>query len=178
MPAIDIIDIESSGLSSKSYPIEVGITLSNGDTYSTLIRPCDGWEYWDESAAELHGISKEELIEKGKPIDEVCREINELCKGRVLYSDGWTYDSSWMNTLFGFAGISPSFRISALDPLFGENWSSCLWREMKEQIAISMSTSLHRALTDAMIISQTFLAYQSLFEDRLAGQPANASLAI
>lgn len=166
-PDIDIIDIESSGLSSSSYPIEIAIALTNGKVYSALIRPIAEWTYWDETAAALHGITREQLLQDGKPIEQVCEEINQLCQDRVLYSDGWTYDSAWLNKLFGHAGVNARFRVSSLDPLLGENWSALRWKLLKADIAEKLTQRQHRALTDVFIIREAFQEYRDLLKSPL-----------
>lgn len=158
--SFNIIDIESSGLSSNSFPIEIGIVLDSGETYSALIRPLPCWDYWDESAEALHGISKQQLLREGKTANEVCQEINRFCEGKTLYSDGWTYDSAWLNKLFGYAGIIPRFRITALEPLLGESWSSLRWQHLKKQASNVLGLKNHRAMADALIIQNALNRFQ------------------
>ena len=79
-----IIDVEASGFGYDSYPIEVGVVLSNGLRFSRMIRPLPDWTHWDASAESLHGISQKELQRHGHNPFEVARELNELLAGQTV----------------------------------------------------------------------------------------------
>ncbi len=53
-----VIDIEASGFGRNSYPIEVGYVLPDGRAGCMLVAPAPGWTHWDESAAQVHGITR------------------------------------------------------------------------------------------------------------------------
>ena len=79
-----IIDIEASGFGNGSYPIEVGLALPDGSTHCFIIRPASNWTHWDSSAQAIHGISRETLIESGKPPPEVADSLNRLVAGQKV----------------------------------------------------------------------------------------------
>ena len=84
----NIIDIEASGFGGTSYPIEIGIVLSSGEKYCSLIKPELNWTHWSEEAEHVHHISKEILQQRGKPALQVAIAINEFLEGKTVYSDG------------------------------------------------------------------------------------------
>jgi len=151
-----ILDFEASGFGAQSYPIEVGVVRSDGKKFCSLIRPFDDWIHWDEHAQSLHGISRSHLLSYGRPGIEVCQQLNELLQGETAYSDGWVVDSPWMTKLFARAGVSPSFRLSALEYVLNERQMAD-WRITKEQVLSSRQESRHRASSDAEVIQQTYM---------------------
>lgn len=168
---ISVLDIEASGIGSHSYPIEVGITLSSGETYSRLIKPIDSWTHWELQAELLHRISREQLLSNGVSLTQVCHELNELCENRILYSDAWVHDSSWLNKLFGFAGILPKFSISPIETLLGDGWTANKWLNVKKQVIQRLGIRPHRALSDALVISEAYKEYLS--ETEKTNEPPN-----
>lgn len=150
----NVIDIEASGLGSHSYPIEVGIVLGNGATYESLITPPDNWQHWDDEAEQIHGISRETLRTQGRPLREVCEEINRLCANKTLYSDCWVYDSPWLTKMFAEAGVAPRFKCSPIEAILDDEHLEN-WGEYKEEFVRNVQIVPHRALNDAIIISET-----------------------
>ena len=67
-----IIDVEASGFSSHSYPIEVGVIRSDGARFCRLIRPYPQWSHWDKKAEALHGLSRDHLQKWGNDGRDVC----------------------------------------------------------------------------------------------------------
>ncbi len=65
-----VIDIEASGFGHDSYPIEVGYVLADGRARCMLVAPVPGWTHWDESAAQVHGITGAALQAHGAGRDE------------------------------------------------------------------------------------------------------------
>lgn len=152
LPAI--IDIEASGFGKGSYPIEVGFVLGDGSTYCTLILPEADWTHWDESAERIHGVDRSVLQVHGKPVDEVCRQINQRLHGQTLYSDGWMHDYSWLGRLFDAAGSFPAFRLKDLRELLGDCEQS-VWHATRDEIEARLQVRRHRASTDARILQET-----------------------
>ncbi len=148
-----VIDLEASGLSSQSYPIEVGIVLDTGQRYQSLIRPLEDWTHWDPSAEALHGISRAELLKQGRPIRKVCEEINELCLGQTLYSDCWVFDNSWLNNLFARAGIPRRFACAPIEMMLTEQQLG-RFAECKSAVSEHDSVAKHRAMNDALVIQK------------------------
>jgi hypothetical protein len=150
-----IIDLEASGFGKNSYPIEVGYILGNGDTFCSLIKPAEGWDKWDESAEEVHGISQEILLNAGKPVSEIAQTINEQLSGNTIYSDAWGNDSSWLGLLFDEANMPMRFRMDSIRSLLTEE-QTALWHDTKEKVIESISLKRHRASADAAILQKTF----------------------
>jgi hypothetical protein len=150
-----ILDFEASGLGIDSYPIEVGIILADGRKYCTLIKPAHNWLHWDQSAEELHRISRGILLSYGKPIVEVANELNRLLAEKTIYSDGWVVDKPWLNKLFYHANLMPSFFLSPLENILSE-LQMALWSTSKQAVIEELALSRHRASTDALIIQETY----------------------
>src|SRR5271154_6308153 len=61
-----IINIESSGLGTDSWPVSVAWrVLDSGREGHILIKPAPTWHGWDDEAEEIHGISRERLEREG-----------------------------------------------------------------------------------------------------------------
>ena len=112
-----IIDIEASGFGAGSYPIEVGVAMPDGETHCFLIRPEEEWVHWDEQAEGIHGISRDTLVSRGRPIREVALTLNLLLAEQTLYSDAWGMDNSWLGRLFYDAGVPQEFRLDTFRKL-------------------------------------------------------------
>ena len=151
-----IIDIEASGFGGDSYPIEIGLAFSAKQRFCRLIRPQADWLHWSEEAQALHGISRAVLVDKGVNVNRVCLELNQLLDTKTVYSDGWVVDSPWLNRLYESAGISRSFKISALEMILNEH-QMALWHPTKDRLFAISTHRRHRASHDAAIIQMTYL---------------------
>lgn len=151
----NIIDIEASGFGGESYPIEIGLVLSNGVTFCTLVLPYEGWVHWNKEAEQVHNISRETLKAYGKPVGEVAHQLNEILEGMTLYSDGWVVDKPWLTTLFYASGVEMKFSVSPLEMILSEAQMN-LWHETKDKVIIQENIQRHRASNDALIIQKTF----------------------
>lgn len=152
----NIIDFEASGFGVESYPIEVGVVLSSGQKYSTLINPASDWLYWDQKAEQVHGLCVEDLRAHGKPITTVARELNSFLADRTVYSDGWVVDKPWLSKLYYQCGMTPSFFLSPLENILKEHQME-IWTQTKLQVIADLALTRHRASTDALIIQETFV---------------------
>ena len=148
-----VIDIEASGFGLSSYPIEIGLVLANGATYCALVKPHASWTHWDRGAAKVHGISLSELKENGKAIADICQDLNTLCDGQILYTDCWAHDYHWLSKLYTAAGVHCSFRLSPIEYLLSEPQMQS-WSQRKKDYAKEANIKTHRALNDALIISE------------------------
>lgn len=143
------IDLEASGLGSKSWPVEVGWAFENGETASVLIRPHDSWtdDSWDERAEALHGLTRPQLEHEGVEPREACRMMNEAFAGLRVYSDAPDWDGFWLFRLFSAAGLRQSFTIldyaRLIRPLLGGRQNAVLER------AARLAPRRHRAADDA-----------------------------
>ena len=150
-----IIDVEASGLGRGSYPIEVGVAMPDGATHCMIIRRQAEWRHWDEHAERLHGISREILEFYGREPDDVATHLNQWLAGRVVYSDAWGNDSSWLGLLFDCAGIVQQFKLESLRSLLSERQLQH-WHGIKEQVIAASNIRRHRASNDALILQKTF----------------------
>jgi hypothetical protein len=151
----NIIDFEASGFGFESYPIEVGVVLSSGQKYCTLIKPASDWLYWDREAEKIHGLCVEDLHAHGKPISTVIRELNSFLGNTTLYSDGWVVDKPWLSKLYYRCGMTPSFFLSPLEIILKEDQMD-IWSQTKMKVIADLALTRHRASTDALIIQETF----------------------
>ena len=152
-----VIDFEASGLSKKSYPIEVGIT--NGAVhYTALIKPMSHWAYWEVEAEKVHNIALDEIMKNGEDPLSVANELNSIIKTSKIYCDNIQWDGFWLNALFSDNGISPTFQILDLQDILktGRQWR--LFETKINELEQSGKYSKHRALDDAKVI-QSSLKY-------------------
>jgi len=108
------IDLEASGLSADSYPIEVAWKdAASGEQDSFMIDPASvpGWDYWDEYAEELHGLDPERLARDGITADAACRRLSECLADRLLVCDAYDYDLFWLRRLFDSQALPLPFRL-------------------------------------------------------------------
>lgn len=156
----NIIDIEASGFGSASYPIEVGIVLQDQSKYCSLIQPPPDWNHWDTEAEKVHRIGRNTLQTHGKPMQSVATTLNELLQGKVIYSDGWVVDKTWLDTLFYRARVRMEFRVSPLELILSEQQME-RWHATKESILAGMKDRRHRASFDAWLIQETYRQTQA-----------------
>lgn len=162
-----VIYFEASGSGSESYPIEVGVVTSAGERYCSLILPHDDWQYWDDDAESLHGLSRDLLLKKGRPIRDVCCEINVFANNAMLYSDAWVDDKPWLTKLFYFGGLEPEFTFSPIEAIVLEEQLE-MWDDVKTRVFQASNFVRHRASNNAFVIQQTFLETRRLYRKRSA----------
>lgn len=150
-----IIDIEASGFGDASYPIEIGVALNAGKKFCTLISPAPDWTHWDDSAEQVHHVSRAMLTSHGKSVQEVAQQLNNLLNGKTLYSDGWVVDHPWLIRLFAAAGKAQAFHVSPLEIILSEAQMD-IWHQTKDQVIAQLKLNRHRASNDAWIIQETF----------------------
>ena len=158
-----IIDVEASGFGVGSYPIEIGVVLSDRTTHCYLIKPEPVWVHWDVKAESLHGISRELLMEKGQPIREVAECLNRILRGQTVYSDAWSYDSSWIGKLYDEAELMQGFKVETLRRILTDQQLSA-WEPTRARVEEELALQRHRASSDAMLI-------QTVFERTSASNP-------
>ena len=150
-----IVDIEASGFGVGSYPIEVSVVLSDQSIHCFLIRPEESWVHWDKNAEALHGISREMLHEHGRPIREVADGLNRLLRSQTVYSDAWSYDSSWLGKLYDAADMLQGFRLETLRVILSER-QMAIWEAVRLEVVDELKLKRHRASADARIIQVTY----------------------
>ncbi len=85
------LDFEASSLAKRSYPIEVGWVFEDGLGAEYLIRPAPDWTDWDEEAAAVHGIRREDL-ENATPHETVARIMVDQLSGHELLAQRETVE--------------------------------------------------------------------------------------
>ena len=151
-----IIDLEASGFGRGSYPIEVGFALEDRQVHSFLIRPAQSWTHWSDEAEKIHGISRAQLQEHGLNPREIVLKMNELLAGKTLYSDAWSFDSSWIGRLFDEAELIQRFRIETVNKLLNEAQMEA-WHDTKQHLWDELNVGRHRAANDVKVLQETFL---------------------
>ena len=151
-----VIDLEASGFGRGSYPIEVGVALKDGSTRCFLIRPAPGWTHWDPEAEAMHGISRDLLMSHGRSVHEVAEQLNELLLYKMVYSDAWGHDQSWLALLFDAAGLPRRFRVESLRCLLEESHLD-YWESEKATALHGLQNVRHRASNDALVLQRTLL---------------------
>tara|TARA_Y100000588_G_scaffold306474_1_gene330186 strand:- start:496 stop:996 length:501 start_codon:yes stop_codon:yes gene_type:complete len=150
-----IIDLEASGFGRGSYPIEVGYALEDRQTVSYLVKPASDWQHWSEEAEQIHGISRDLLQEEGLTPREIALKMNENLRGKTLYSDAWSYDTSWMGRLFDEAGLIQRFRIETINRILTPEQMEA-WYDTKKDLWDEFGVQRHRAANDVRVLQETF----------------------
>ena len=151
----NIIDIEASGFGRGSYPLEIGLAMSDGARHCFLVAPARSWNHWDPAAEGIHGISREVLIRHGRPVREVARCLNAVLRGETAYSDAWSFDMPWLGRLFDTAGLPQTFRIGAITELMNERQFE-RWDAVKKTVIAETGVRRHRASGDASVLQETW----------------------
>jgi hypothetical protein len=97
--------ISASSLAKLSYPIEVAWVFEDGTGESHLIHPAVGWTDWDDSAAQIHRISRAELLNSGEPHGDVARRMLAILTGHLLHASSPSWDGKWLSVLLRAAGL-------------------------------------------------------------------------
>lgn len=150
-----VIDVEASGFGRGSYPIEVGVALPDTTRHCYLITPAPHWSHWDQGAEKVHGISRDCLQTHGRPVGDVARRLNEMLRGRTVYTDAWSYDMSWVGKLYDAANIHQGFRIADIVELMSESQMAD-WHAVKGEVIEDLGLQRHRASGDARILQETW----------------------
>lgn len=143
------IDLEASGLGSKSWPVEVGWAFAEGAPASMLIRPHASWtdDAWDPAAQALHGLDRAALDADGEDARAVCLALNAAFAGADVYSDAPDWDGFWLFRLFSAGGVKQDFVLrdygALLRPIAGAREP-----ELYER-ASRLAPRRHRAADDA-----------------------------
>ena len=161
MRAPPIIDVEASGFGARSYPIEVGLVLPDGQAFCSLIRPAQDWKHWDESAEKVHKVQRDTLFSHGRPPVEVAWEINQRLRGMTVYCDSWYHDFNWLSRLFDAADATPAFRLEDLRVLLNQAEADA-WHVTKILVQDEMKLDRHRASNDARVLQATLMRVRGL----------------
>ena len=155
-----IIDVEASGFGRGSYPIEIGFALEDRDVHSSLICPADAWTHWSDEAEAIHGITRDQLLTDGLSVRDVAQLLNDRLRGKTLYSDAWSFDSSWIGRLYEEAELVQRFRIETINRLLTPEQMES-WQDTKANLWDELSVDRHRAANDVRVLQETFLRVTS-----------------
>ena len=158
-----ILDFEASGFGYESYPIEVGIAQANGERFCTLIEPLEEWQHWDTRAELVHQINRNDLLNYGLPIIDVCLRLNQILRNQSVYSDGWVVDKQWLSKLYTAAQLEPTFTLSPIEAIQSEE-QQAVWAEVKQELLDKHAFDRHRASHDALLIQETYKASRRLVQ--------------
>jgi hypothetical protein len=165
------LDIEASGLSPRSYPVEVawGDTES-GEVESHLINPdrVAFWLDWDPASESVHGLSRGYLRRNGEDPAEVAHRANAALSGVTVHATSGR-DQDWMDTLFAAVGAKRHFVIGDVDDVLPASAERRYWayREAWWQLG-EQGYSPHRAGAD---VRHLIRMYHLLADDRAGGSP-------
>ena len=151
-----VMDIEASGIGQHSYPIEIGFSQRHGEGWCSLIRPEQGWQYWDQHAEQRHRIPRELLIERGRSSRQVAEAMNNLLSGYTVYTDNWNQDYAWLTRLFDAASMVPEFRLADFREIIFPAQEH-VWNATRVQVEDDLNISRRRASNDARILQLTWL---------------------
>jgi hypothetical protein len=99
-----IIEIASSGLGPDSYPIAIAWqVLRGGLEQHRLIRPLPSWRSWQREAEAAHGITRQRLVDDGRPADIVATDLSRDLERATIFSDALGLDQAWLDQLFAAA---------------------------------------------------------------------------
>lgn len=145
-PVTHFVDFEASGIAPDSYPVEIAIAHPTGE-YQALIKPVRHWEHWSYDAQDMHGITREQLLNEGKPAADIAQELNALFAGHCLVSDA-KEDSYWVEALYDAAELDPTFAVTTVAQMVGPEHAAAIYYQMPV-------TRGHRALADARALRDT-----------------------
>ncbi|GAA4081975.1 hypothetical protein [Zhongshania borealis] len=143
-----VIDIESSGLDVESYPIQIGwAALDLSTSGSFLIRPADGWIYWDERSEAVHGLDRKDL-DAGLSVSQACQKLLIAVVGSQLYCDAPPYDQFWLDRLFAAGGWTErQLHLAHINTRIPDEHNDAFMDELEAR------ARSHDALNDARLIA-------------------------
>jgi hypothetical protein len=176
------LDFEASSLAKRSYPIEIAWVFEDGVAETHLIRPAAGWTDWDEAAAAIHGISREELQAKGEPHAEIARHMLDVLSAHSVYASSPSWDGKWLSVLLRAAGLprhalrlnntdqaQMDAALDGLDPAIAEPEREVRATALIARIRAADSDPIaHRALPDALHERKLWLAIRRAAEAEAA----------
>lgn len=162
-------DIEATGL--DGIPIEIGWAFFDDGTAKIvseayLIRAASIQELesaWDHRAQEIHGISLETVVAKGRAPTYVLNRMNTALAGRELFADS-PFDPAWLQQLFELTDLDPTFQTRVmLSPALCDRLAVLRDTDSHEYAAIKAETAktspiTHRADADARYWANLWLA--------------------
>lgn len=130
-----VMDVESSGSEADkgSFPVSIGVAGPEGRSWGRIICPLEYWTHWDDAAEELHGLSRDKLIDDGHDPFLVCRSMNLEFKGQTLLIDAVS-DKRWVDKLFNDVGVQRAFEIMIITDVFDADVVAAIYEEALERV--------------------------------------------
>ena len=150
------IDLEASGLGSKSWPVEVGWVFTDDKVHSMLICPHTSWpdDAWDDEAEALHGLSREYLHKEGMDAKKVCNALNTALMDCAVFSDAPDWDGFWLYRLFDAANVKQAFSLLNFADLVRHLIEGREQEVLRE--ANNIAPRRHRAADDALYLQAIY----------------------
>ena len=159
IPYPAFLDIEASGLYDESYPVEIAWCNRSGKVSAHLIRPSDDWNHWDAKAAEIHGISRQQLFQDGMEARDLCELVRQFLAGRTVYTDAPSLDRMWLDRLFtaGEGRRCPLLvlGISEIPEFRQAFYQRGLFDQLKQE-AVAAIGQTHRAAADVAVFIHNY----------------------
>ncbi|GGF18133.1 hypothetical protein GCM10011611_25000 [Aliidongia dinghuensis] len=154
-----IINIDSSGLGSDSWPVSVAWRiLDTGREGHVLIKPAPTWHGWDAEAEAIHGISRERLAREGVTPPEAATEIALALTGLEVHSDAPALDQMWLDKIFEDAA---SLQAPALRR-YGELFPGAARRDYQALVrAAGAQAAQWKALADIRRLAAAVTLYEA-----------------
>jgi hypothetical protein len=154
-----IINIDSSGLGSDSWPVSVAWRiLDTGREGHVLIKPSPTWHGWDEEAEEIHGISRARLDREGLSPAEAAMEIALALNGLEVHSDAPALDQIWLDKIFADAA---SFQVPALRR-YGDLFPGAARRDYQALVQeVGAQAAQWKALADIRRLAAAVTLYEA-----------------
>jgi len=106
------IAIDGSSWEDQAHPVAIAWSMADGQIKTTLIQPEDGWDEWDISLQDLHGIGPDTLFQLGETVWSVIRELENDLEQPHLYADEEGRANQLLEKLYDACGRDLSFDVS------------------------------------------------------------------
>ena len=121
----------------------------------------DDYAKWDKAAEKITGISRQLLIEQGRPAWEVANWMNSELTGLTPYSDASYFDKRWIDQVFKVSKLKRRFDIVQMERMTSR-WdvdSAAFYTQCRLQFEkLHGEGKPHRAAADAISWANIFLS--------------------
>ncbi len=140
------VDVEASGLSPGSFPIEIGWSVDDErEPEAFLIRPADGWRETDayKAAFAIHGVSYADLVARGVPPPDVPGRLERAWTGAFLVSDNPPADAAWIAMAYAALDRPMPWRLHDFDVVLN---ALIIWSGLSSTEAAAIVIAAERRL--------------------------------
>ena len=157
------VDLESSGLHARSFPVQYGWCGLDLKPQSFLIRPHTDWteDREDPGAFDVHGISRIETMRFGLDVKDAAARVAEAFSGKLVATDSTYWDGFWNSVLFSAADQKCPFLFRSLSDVAEElvdlydPWCVERWEELDEALN-AFYPHTHKADQDSMRLAAMY----------------------